>query len=104
MTTLLEHLNSGNLSGKVSDIPVIPREEHPDYYLNKDRIEQNNTALNAVKYGWYGGVSDFFHYLQAIPGAINEVNDIIVSKTGVGKPFWKALRNTLKRYQDIMIL
>ena len=98
MTTLLEHLNSGNLSGKVSDIPVIPPEEHPDYYLNKDRIEQNNTALNAAKYGWYGGVSDFFHYLQAIPGAINEVNDIIVSKTGVGKPSEGTVLESIEEY------
>ncbi len=86
MATLSEILSSDAYSGKASDFPKLEPHENPDYFLDQERIEQNNTALNAAKYGWYGGVSDFFHYLQAIPGAINEVNDIIVSKTGVGQP------------------
>ena len=98
MATLSEILSSDSYSGKASDFPKLEPHENPEYFLDQERIEQNNTALNAAKYGWYGGVSDFFHYLQAIPGAINEVNDIIVSKTGVGQPSEGTILESIEEY------
>ena len=86
MTTLLEHLGSGTVSQEVQDLKLTPPEDNPNYLFSEKRIKQNNTAQNAVKYGWYGGVSDFFHYLQAIPGALDEVHDLILSKAGVAQP------------------
>ena len=98
MTTLLEHLGSGTVSQEIQDLKLTPPEDDPNYLFSEERIKQNNTAQNAVKYGWYGGVSDFFHYLQAIPGAINEVNDIIVSKTGVGEPSEGTVLESIEEY------
>jgi len=98
MTTLLEHLGSGTVSQEIQDLKLIPPENDPNYLFSDERRKQNNTAQNAAKYGWYGGVKDFFHYLQAIPGAINEVNDIIVSKTGVGEPSEGTVLESIEEY------
>ena len=98
MTTLLEHLGSGTVSQEVQDLKLTPPEDNPNYLFSEERIKQNNTAQNAVKYGWYGGVSDFFHYLQAIPGALDEVHDLILSKAGVAQPTDSTVLESIEEY------
>ena len=95
MTTIFEHATSQNNN---MSVPVISLEQHPDFVANKERIEQNNTMINSAKYGWYSGVQDLFHFLQAIPGSLNEINDIIVSKTGVGAPSKDTIFKSVEEY------
>ena len=98
MTTLLEHLGSGTVSQEIQDLKLTPPEDDPNYLFSEERIKQNNTAQNAVKYGWYSGVKDFFHYLQAIPGALDQVHDIILSKAGVAQPTDSTVLESIEEY------
>ena len=98
MTTLLEHLDSGTVSKEIQDLKLTPPEDDPNYIFSEERIKQNNTAQNAVKYGWYSGVKDFFYYLQAIPGALDEVHDIILSKAGLAQPTESTVLESIEDY------
>ena len=98
MTTLLEHLDSSTVSKEIQDLKLTPPEDDPNYIFSEERIKQNNTAQNAVKYGWYSGVKDFFYYLQAIPGALDEVHDIILSKAGLAQPTESTVLESIEDY------